>query len=132
MNPQKRCCVCKKLYSSLDPHPNCVRCTPRDCSRSNTCSLCGELSPEKWEAWEEQKARTRPYSSRKRAPRSTSSGMESGADDYHNISISSAHDSILLETHVVDSPPGINPCHSMLGWVIWRAILMLSNLASIY
>jgi len=34
--------------------------------------------------------------------------MESGADDLQNISISSAHDSILLETQIVDSPPGIN------------------------
>ena len=60
---QKRCKTraCKKVFSSLDPHERCTKCTPRVCIQTEPCDQCSVLSPTDWKAWKDQAKRSVPY-----------------------------------------------------------------------
>ena len=61
----KRCDVCQAYVSELDPHPVCLKCVPRECSKELPCSHCASLSPDVWKKWERQQASRRSSSSTK-------------------------------------------------------------------
>ena len=61
----KRCDSCQAYVSELDPHPVCLKCVPRECSRELPCSHCAPLSLDAWKKWERQQASRRPSSSTK-------------------------------------------------------------------
>ena len=61
----KRCDSCQAYVSELDPHPVCLKCVPRECSKELPCSHCASLSPDAWKKWERQQASRRSSSSTK-------------------------------------------------------------------
>ena len=61
----KRCDSCHAYVSELDPHPVCLKCVPRECSRELPCSHCASLSLDAWKKWERQQASRRSSSSTK-------------------------------------------------------------------
>ena len=61
----KRCDGCQAYVSELDPHPVCLKCVPRECSKELPCSQCASLSPDAWKKWERQQASRRSSSSTK-------------------------------------------------------------------
>ena len=61
----KRCDTCHAYVSELDPHPVCIKCVPRECSRELPCSHCASLSLDAWKKWERQQASRRSSSSTK-------------------------------------------------------------------
>ena len=61
----KRCDSCQAYVSELDPHPLCLKCVPRECSKELPCSHCASLSPDAWKKWERQQASRRSSSSTK-------------------------------------------------------------------
>jgi hypothetical protein len=60
---QKKC-RCGTNLSSLDPHPTCKRCCPRECTREAPCEFCAPLTPTQWDSWEVQASKSRPYAKR--------------------------------------------------------------------
>ena len=59
-------CVTRTCQNSeLDPHPTCLKCVPRGCSKELPCSHCASLSPDAWKKWECQQASKRSSSSTK-------------------------------------------------------------------
>ena len=52
----KRFDSCQAYVSELDPHPVCLKCVPRECSRELPCSHCASLSLDAWKKWERQQA----------------------------------------------------------------------------
>ena len=58
----KRCDSCHAYVSELDPHPVCLKCVPRECSRELPCA---SLSLDAWKKWERQQASRRSSSSTK-------------------------------------------------------------------
>ena len=61
----ERCDSCHAYVSELDPHPVCLKCVPRECSRELPCSHCASLSLDAWKKWERQQASRRSSSSTK-------------------------------------------------------------------
>jgi hypothetical protein len=60
---QKKC-RCGTNLSSLDPHPTCKRCCPRECTREAPCEFCAPLTPTQWDSWEVQASKSKPYAKR--------------------------------------------------------------------
>ena len=67
----KRCDNCQAYVSELDPHPVCLKCVPRECSRELPCSHCASLSLDAWKKWERQQA-SRMSSSSTKGPKGDS------------------------------------------------------------
>ena len=61
----KMCDSCQAYVSELDPHPVCLKCVPRECSRELPCSHCASLSLDAWKKRERQQASHRSSSSTK-------------------------------------------------------------------
>ena len=61
----KKCDTCHAYMSELDPHPICLKCVQRECSRELPCSHCAPLSLDAWKKWECQQATRRSSSSTK-------------------------------------------------------------------
>ena len=61
----KRCDSCQAYVSESDPHPVCLKCVARECSRELPCSHCASLSLDAWKKWERQQASRRSSSSTK-------------------------------------------------------------------
>ena len=72
----KRCDSCHAYVSELDPHPVCLKCVPRECSRELPCSHCASLSLDAWKKWERQQASRRSSSSTKGPKGNSAKGGE--------------------------------------------------------
>ena len=77
-------CKCGVHYTARDPHPLCRNCSARSCSRSHPCSFCLRLSPDEWDLWLDQEARTSDFGSKRFLEESSSpatEGLGSSQDD---------------------------------------------------
>ena len=97
----KRCDCCHAYVSELDPHPVCLKCVPRECSKELPCSHCASLSPDAWKKWERQKASRRSSLSTK-GPKGDSA--KGGGDKSGKATAPSGHCPDVPSTPKAESP----------------------------
>ena len=98
----KRCDVCQAYVSELDPHPVCLKCVPRECSKELPCSHCASLSPDAWKKWERQQASRRSSSSTKGPKGDSAKG--GGGDKSGKATAPSGHCPDVPSTPKAESP----------------------------